>query len=322
MAFAGAVAMAAPLAARGEETAPVRRVGVLMNYLATEPEAKRRIDAFVKAMSELGWIDGRNVHIDYRFGAEAQNIKNNAAEVVRLAPDAILATAPPSVVALQQVNSAVPVVFVAVTDPLALGIIHSLSHPGGNFTGFASAEVGVSGKWLELLKEIAPDVKRAAVFAAPGNLGGVKQLAEIKTAASALGIEIGPIGVASTDEIERGVEAFSRSSQGGLIMLRIAEAIAMRGQIIAAAARYRLPAVYPLRLCATDGGLVSYGPDVVDEYRQAARYVDRILKGEKPGDLPVQSSTKFELVINLKTAKALGVTIPQTLLATADEVIE
>ncbi len=322
MTLLGGAAIGTPLAARAQETAPLRRIAVLMNYPATEPEAKRRIDTFLKAMAALGWIDGKNLRIDYRFDIEGANVASNAANVLRLAPDVILATAPPSVLALQQVTHTIPVVFVAVTDPIALDIVQSLAHPGGNVTGFSPAEVSVSGKWLELMKEIAPDVKRVAVFQAAGNLGGTKQIAAIEAAAPALGMEISFIGVKDAAEMERGVEAFAQAPHGGLIVLRIAEDIAVRTEIIALAARHRLPAVYPLRLCTTGGGLISYGPDVVDEYRQAAGYVDRILKGEKPGELPVQSSTKFELVINLKTAKELGLTMPSTLLATADEVIE
>ena len=318
----GGAAGLRPLAARAQNSARVRRVGFVINYSKGEPEAKRRIDVFVKAMADLGWIDGKNLHIDYRFDVDGPDVEAIAAEVIGLGPDVILATAPPSVVALQHATGTVPVVFVAVTDPIALGIVRSLAHPGGNFTGFSPAEVGISGKWLELLKEIAPHVKRAAIFQAAGNLGGQEQIAAIKAAAPTAGVDISLIGVKDPDEIARGVDAFAQSPNGGLIMLRIAEDIAVRRQIIALAERYRLPAVYPLRFCATEGGLVSYGPDVVDEYRQAAGYVDRILKGEKPGDLPVQTSSKFELVINLKTAKGLNLTVPPTLLATADEVIE
>ncbi len=322
IAFAAGAAVAAPLAARGQNPGAARRVGFLINYPAGEPEAKRRIDAFVKSMAGLGWAEGKNLAVDYRFDVERQNIRNIATEVVRLAPDAIVATAPASVIALQKATDTIPVIFTAVTDPIALGIVANLAHPGGNVTGFSSAEVGISAKWLELLKEIAPNVTRAAVLHAAGNVGGEKQVAAIKAGAPSLGVGISLIEVADPGALEHGVNAFAQSPNGGLIMLRIAEDIAARQQIIALAARYRLPAVYPLRLCATEGGLVSYGPDVVDEYRQAAGYVDRILRGEKPGDLPVQTSSKFELVINLKTAKQRGLTIPPTPLATADEVIE
>jgi putative ABC transport system substrate-binding protein len=273
-------------------------------------------------MSELGWIDGKNLSVDYRWGVDAQIVGKNAVELVALAPDVIVANAPPCVQALQQATHTVPIVFVAVTDPVALGIVQSLARPGGNATGFSPAELGMSAKWLQLLKEIAPDVKRAAVFEDAGNAGAVQQFATLQSAAPSLGVELSVIGVRDKDQIERDVDAFARPGGGGLIVLRTSENIAVRDVIIAAAARHRLPAVYPLRFMAMAGGLVSYGPDIVEEFRQAAGYVDRIFKGEKPADLPVQAATKFELVINLKTAKALGFGIPQTLLATADEVIE
>ena len=318
----GGAAAAWPLAARAQQPGQMRRVGMLVNFTEDDPEARRRVAAFRKSMSELGWIDGKNVHIDYRWGVDAQIVGRNAADLVALAPDVIMANAPPCVQALQQATRTIPIVFVAVTDPVALGIVQSLARPGGNATGFSPAELGMSAKWLQLLKEIAPDVKRVAVFEEPGNAGAVQQFATLQGAASSLSVDLSAIGVSDMNNIERDVDAFARSGSGGLIVLRTSEDIAARDVIIAAAARHRLPAVYPLRFMATGGGLVSYGPDIVEEFRQAAGYVDRILKGEKPADLPVQAATKFELVINLKTAKALGLGIPQTLLATADEVIE
>jgi len=318
----GVSAAAWPLAARAQEPGPMRRIGMLVNFTEDDPEARRRVAAFQKSMSELGWNDGKNVRIDYRWGVAAQIVGKNAAELVALAPDVIVANAPPCVQALQQATRTLPLVFVAVTDPVALGIVQNLARPGGNITGFSPAELGLSAKWLQLLKEIAPDVKRVAVFEEPGNPGAVQQFATLQGAAPSLGVDLSVIGVRDKDKIERDVDAFAHSGGGGLIVLRTSENIAVRDVIIAAAARHRLPAVYPLRFIATAGGLVSYGPDIVEEFRQAAGYVDRILKGEKPADLPVQAATKFELVINLKTAKALGLGIPQTLLATADEVIE
>jgi putative ABC transport system substrate-binding protein len=318
----GGAAAAWPLAARAQQPGPTRHVGMLVNFTEEDPEARRRVAAFQKSMSELGWIDGKTLRIDYRWGVDAQIVGKNATELVALAPDVIVANAPPCVQALQQATHTIPIVFVAVTDPVALGIVQNLARPGGNITGFSPAEFGLSAKWLQLLKEIAPDVKRVAVFEDSGNSGAVQQFATLQSAAPSIGMELSAIGVRDKDKIDSDVDAFARPGGGGLIVLRTSENIAVRDAIIAAAARHRLPAVYPLRFMATAGGLVSYGPDIVEEFREAAGYVDRILKGAKPADLPVQAATKFELVINLKTAKALGLGIPQTLLATADEVIE
>jgi putative ABC transport system substrate-binding protein len=315
-------AVAWPLAARAQQAEQMRRVALLINLPDGDPEAMRRVNAFIKAMSELGWHDGKNLHLDYRWGVDEKLVQKNAEELIALAPDVILANAPPSVRALKQATGSVPVVFAGVTDPVALGIVQSLAHPGGNLTGFSPAELGMSAKWLELLEEIAPAVKRVAVFVDPTNFVALSQFSTIQSAATPLGVDLSMIDVRDKDAILRDVGAFANSPNGGLIMLRTSENIAVRDRIIAAAARYRLPAIYPLRFCATGGGLVSYGPDIVDEYRQAAGYVDRILKGAKPADLPVQAPTKYELVVNLKTAKALGLTMPQSLLATADEVIE
>ena len=322
IALAGGAAVLGPLAARAQPAAQVRRIGVLMNLSDGDPEVKRRLDAFLKSMSALGWNDGNNIHVDYRYGVDPQIVKKNAAELVALAPAVILANAPPSVLAVQQATRTIPVVFAGVTDPVALGLVQSLARPGGNVTGFSPAELGLSAKWLELLKEIAPALKRVAVFRAASNPGSDPQVAAIETAARPLGVQIIMIDVSDTAAMERGVAAFAGSPDGGLIAIRTSEDIAVRGEIIALAERYRLPAVYPLRFFATGGGLIAYGPDIVEEYREAAGYVDRILKGAKPADLPVQSASKFELVINLKTAKQLGLAIPPTLLATADEVIE
>lgn len=315
-------AAAWPLTARAQQPAPLRRIGLLMNLAEGDAEAKRRIAAFLKTLGELGWSEGKNIHVDYRWGVDVQSVKENAAQLVALAPDAIVANAPPSVVAVRQLTQSVPVVFAAVTDPVALGVIESLARPGGNLTGFSPAEYDMGAKWLELLAEIAPGLKRVAVFADSSNPGATRQVVPIQAAASSLKVDMSLIGVSAAATIDRDVAEFARVPNGGLIVIRTSEDIAAREPIIAAAERFRLPAVYPLRLFVTGGGLLSYGPDIVEEYRGAAGYVDRILKGAKPADLPVQSSTKFELVVNLKSAKALGLAIPSTLLATADEVIE
>jgi putative ABC transport system substrate-binding protein len=319
----GGAAVAWPLTARGQQAEPVRRLGVLMSLANDDPEAKRRIEAFVKKLSELGWTDGKNLRIDYRWGADKESIRKNAAELVALAPNVIVANAPPSVLALQQLTRAVPVVFTAVIDPVILGFVQSLAKPGGNVTGFTPFEFGMSAKWLELLKEIAPGVKQVAVLAGgTTNPAAAQQLAAIQAAAPSVGVELSVIDVSDKGKIERGVAAFAGSTNGGLVVIRISENINAYDLIIALAARYRLPTVYPLRFFVAGGGLASYGSDGVEEYRQVAGYVDRILKGEKPADLPVQAATKYELAINLKTAKALGLTVPPSLLTRADEVIE
>ncbi|MFZ3311603.1 MAG: ABC transporter substrate-binding protein [Xanthobacteraceae bacterium] len=320
IAFAAGAVIAAPFIARGQETAPIRRLGVLMNLPRGDAEGQRRVDALLKALEKLGWNDGKNLDVTYRWGVSA--VRKNAAELVALAPDVVLANAPPSVVALQQLTHTLPIVFAAVTDPVALGIVRSVARPGGNATGFSPSELDISGKWLELLKEISPGIKQVAVFRDLSNPGARQQIKVLTTAAPSVGVELSYIDVSDRTAIDRDVGAFAATGNGGLIVLRTSEDIAVRQEIIAAAAHYRLPAIFPLRFCVTDGGLASYGPDIVDEYRQAADYIDRIFKGEKPGNLPVQQSTKFELVINLKTAKALGLIFPPTLLATADEVIE
>jgi len=320
--FGAGAALAAPLAAYAQVSAPKRRLGVLMNLPESDAEGRRRIDALLKALAGLGWNDGKNLDVTYRWGVSGEAIRKNAAELVALAPDIILANAPPSVEALQQLTHTLPIVFVAVTDPVALGIVQSVARPGGNASGFSPSEIDISGKWLELLKEISPTVKHVAVFRELSNPGALQQINVITAAASSVGVELSYIGVRDRTAIDRDVGAFTAAGDGGLIVLRTSEDIAARHEIIAAAAHYRLPAIFPLRFCVTDGGLASYGPDIVEEYRQAADYIDRIFRGEKPGNLPVQQSTKFELVVNLKTAKQLGLTMPPTLLATADEVIE
>ena len=299
----------------------MRRVGALIPLAADDPEALGRITAFVQGLQQLGWTDGRNVRIDARWAAgNADNFRKYAAELVALAPDAILATSTPAVLALQQATHTVPIVFVQVIDPVGAGMVASLARPGGNITGFMSFEYGMSGKWVELLKEIAPGVRRVAVLR--DLTIGIAQFAAIQAVAPSLGMELSVIGVRDADEIESAVTTFARSPNGGLIVTASTSAITHRELISTLAARHRLPAVYSFRYFVTAGGLISYGPDSIDPYRRAASYVDRILKGEKPADLPVQNPTKYELVINLKTAKALGLDVPPTLLARADEVIE
>jgi putative ABC transport system substrate-binding protein len=316
----GGAAAWPPLAAHAEQPERMRRIGVLMNLAADDPQGQARIAAFVQGLAQLGWTEGRNVRIDYRWGpGDAERYRRYAAELVRLAPDIILASASPTVAAFQQTNRTVPIVFASVIDPVGAGFVASLARPGGNSTGFITFEYALAAKWLELLKEIAPGVTRAAVLRDPATAAGIGQFAAIQGAAS-LGVELSPIAVHDAGEIERTVAAFARGSNGGLIV--VAGASGHRELIIMLAARHRLPAVYPFRFDATNGGLISYGPDIVDQYRRAAAYVDRILKGEKPADLPVQAPTKYELVLNLKTAKALGLEVPPTLLARADEVIE
>jgi ABC-type uncharacterized transport system substrate-binding protein len=318
----GAVA-AWPLAAHAQQREQMRRIGVLMNLGSDDAEGQARNAAFLQGLQELGWTVGRNVRIEYRWGAgDAELFRRHASELVALAPDVILAGGGAVVPSLLQATRTVPIVFTGTPDPVGAGFVESLARPGGNATGFTIFEYGTSGKWLELLKEIAPHVTRAAVIRDPAIAAGVGQLGAIQFVAPSLGVELRPLGVRDAGEIERVVTAFARSSNGGLIVTGSALAVVHRELIITLAARHRLPAVYALPLFASNGGLISYGPDSIDPYRRAAGYVDRILKGEKPADLPVQAPTKYELVINLKTAKALGLEVPPTLLARADEVIE
>ena len=301
----------------------MRRIGILLNASSDDPQYQAWVGAFLQALALLGWTIGRNVRIDTRWaGANAAEIRRHAAELVALAPDVILAHGAGPVAALLQATRTVPIVFVAVIDPVGGGFVDSLARPGGNTTGFTLFEYGISGKWLELLKEIAPRVTRAAVLRNPAIASGSGQLGAIQAVAPSFGVELSPVNVRDAGEIERAVAAFARSPNGGLIVPASAAAQLHRDLIITLAARHKLPAVYADRIYVTGGGLISYGPDRIDQYRRAAGYVDRILKGEKPADLPVQTPTKYELVINLKTAKALGLEVPPTLLARADEVIE
>jgi putative ABC transport system substrate-binding protein len=320
----GATALAWPLATHAQKAERVRRVGVLMNVAADDPEGQARLAAFLQGLQELGWTDGRNVRFDYRWAADdADRYRTYAAELVALAPDVILASTTASVAALRQTTRTVPIVFAIVIDPVGAGLVASLARPGGNATGFTLFEYSLSGKWLELFKEIAPNLTRIAILRDPAAAAGIGQFAAIQAMAPpSFGVELSPIDVSDAGEIERDVAAFARESNGGLIVTASVGAIAHRELIIKLAARHRLPAVYPFRYFVTDGGLISYGPDLNDQYRRAAGYIDRVLKGEKAADLPVQAPTKYELAINLKTAKALGLTVPPSLLARADQVIE
>ena len=312
-----------PLAARAQQGDRVRRIGVLLPAAADDAVFQARIGAFLQGLALLGWTIGRNVQIDTRWAtANAADIRRHAAELAALAPDVILANGASAVGPLLQATRTVPIVFPVVTDPVAAGFVDSLARPGGNATGFMSFEYSLSGKWPELLKQIAPGVTRAAVFRDPAVPPGIGQFGVIQAAAPSLRVEVTPVNMRDAAEIERGITAFARESNGGLIVTTSGLAIRHRDLIITLAARHKLPAVYPERPFVAAGGLISYGPDYVDQYRQAAGYVDRILKGEKPADLPVQAPTKYETVLNLKTAKALGLTVPQSLLARADEVIE
>jgi ABC-type uncharacterized transport system substrate-binding protein len=319
----GGAAAAWPPAARAQQAGNKRRVGVLMNRAADDPEGQARLVAFQQALQQLGWSDGRNMWMDIRWGEnDIDRERRYAAELVALAPDVILAGGGVSVAALQHVTRTLPIVFAVVGDPVGIGLVDSLARPGGNVTGFMNFEYSLSGKWLELLKQTAPRVTRAAVLRNPAIPAGIGQFSVIQAVAPSLGVDVSPIGVHDLGEIERAVAAFGRAADGGLIVTTSALVSVPRDRIIALAARHKLPAVYPYRYMVTGGGLVSYGPDQVDQFKRAAGYVDRILKGEKPADLPVQSPTKYELTINLKTAKALGLEVPATLLARADEVIE
>ena len=314
----GGAAMAWPRTTRAQQDA-TKRIGVLM----TGPEAQARLTAFVQGLQQLGWTVGQNIQVDYRWGSgNADAMRKYAAELIALAPHVMMVDGSTAVVALQAAGSKVPIVFGAVIDPVGGGFVESLARPGGDVTGFLMYEYGISGKWLELLKEIAPRVTRAAVLRDVAIAAGSGQLGAIQSVAPQLGVELHPVGVRDANEIERGIAAFARGSNGGLIVTGSGLAVIHRDLIVTLAARHKLPAVYYRRLYVTDGGLISYGPDFSDQFWRAASYVDRILKGEKPADLPVQAPTKYELVINLKTAKALGLEVPPTLLARADEVIE
>jgi putative ABC transport system substrate-binding protein len=322
----GGVAASPALISRAVRAQPrdrVRHVGVLMGLAANDPESQARLAAFAQGLQQSGWSIGQNLRIDYRWGAgDADNMRKYAAELVALAPDVILAHSSAAVAPLLQASRTVPVVFTLVADPVGAGFVKSLAHPGENVTGVTNFEFAMSGKWLELLKEIAPNVKRAAVLRESAIAAGPGQFGAIQAVAPILGVDVRPVDVREAGAIERDITAFAQVSNGGLIVTGSPAASVHRDLIIGLAARYRLPAVYNSSFYATSGGLLAYGPNFVDQFRRAAGYVDRILKGEKPADLPVQAPTKYELVINLKTAKALGLDVPPTLLARADAVIE
>jgi putative ABC transport system substrate-binding protein len=318
----GGAAATWPLAARAQQAERMRRIGVLMSVAKDDPEGQPRIAAFLQDLQPLGWIDRHNMRIDIRWTAGPDDIRKYAAELAALAPDVILTAGSATLGPLLQATRTVPIVFVHVPDPVGAGLVDSLARPGGNATGFINFEYGISGKWLELLKEIAPGVTRAAVLRDAALTSGTGQFGAIQAVAPSVGVEVIPVNLRDAGEIERTITVFARSSTGGLIVTGSALAAFHRNLIVTLAARHKLPAVYSERYSVAAGGLVSYGPDLVDQYRRAAGYVDRILKGEKPADLPVQAPTKYQLVINLKTAKALGLAVPPALLARADEVIE
>jgi putative tryptophan/tyrosine transport system substrate-binding protein len=321
--FVSGAAACWPLVARAQQSDALRRIGVLMSFAADDAVAQARVTAFMQMLQQLGWTNGRNVQIDIRWSAgDPERNRRYAAELVALTPDAILASTTVSVAALLQATRALPIVFVQVADPVGAGFVASLGKPGGNVTGFTIYEYGMSAKWLEMLKEIAPRVTRAGIVRDPASVADIGMFGAIQSVAPSLGMQLSPISLDNAGEIERGISTFAHEPNRGLIVVGGGSAFVHREQIIALAARYQLPAVYPDRGFITAGGLISYGPDRLDDYRRAAGYVDRILKGEKPADLPVHTPTRFELVINLKTAKALGLTVPPPLLARANEVIE
>ena len=319
----GGAAVAWPLAAHAQQAEQMRRVGVLMNRSESDPEGQARVAAFRQAFEQLGWKEGGNIRIDIRWGDDKPDLERKyAAELVALAPDVILASGTTSVTALQALSLTLPIVFAAVADPVGAGFVDSMAHPGGNATGFMLYEYSLGGKFLELLRQIAPNVARVAVLRDPNNTALVAIFGAVRGAAQLLGVEVTAVDTRDAGLIERGVAAFARSANGGLIVLPGARASVHGALIVALAERYKLPAIYPFRYHATGGGLIYYGPDFIEPFRPAAAYVDRILKGEKPADLPVQAATKYELVINLKTAKALGLNVPNTLIGRSDEIIE
>ena len=316
-------ALAWPVAASAQQGERVRRIGVLMNLAAEDPEGQGRYSAFAQGLEELGWRDGRNIRIETRWGAgNIGDIRKYAAELVALTPDVILASGTLAVGPLQQVSRSVPIVFASVADPVGAGFVASLARPGGNATGFTLFEYGISAKWLELLKQLVPRVARAAVLRDPANISSTSQFAAIQAVAPSFGIDLSPIDTRNDKDIEHAITAFARGSNGSLIVVTGASAVVHRKLIITLAARHGLPAVYPNRYYVTSGGLISYGPNSIDQFRRAAGYVDRVLKGENPAELPVQAPTRYELVVNLKTARALGLDLPSELMARADEVIE
>jgi putative tryptophan/tyrosine transport system substrate-binding protein len=320
MALGGAAAW--PLAVRAQQRERIRRIGVLMNFAADDPAGQARLIAFGQSLEHLGWTEGRNISIEVRWGAsDSGRIRKSADELVALAPDVILSVGGPSTGSLLRRTTILPIVFVQVTDPVGAGFIENLAHPGGNATGFINFEYGTASKWLELLKQFSPRIVRVAIVRDPNSPSGSGQLGALQAVASSLGVELTSINSREPSEIERGIVGFGNQPNGALIVTA-GGLVVHRDLIVTLAARHQLPASYSDRIFVSAGGLMAYGPDRLDQYRRAALYVDRILKGEKPADLPVQAPTKYELVINLKTAKALGLQVPANLLATADEVIE
>jgi putative ABC transport system substrate-binding protein len=311
-----------PLATRAQQAEHLRRIGVLMPFAADDPEAQARNAVLAQALQQLGWVPGRGLQTDTRFaGGSADRVRQYAAELIALGSEVIVTVGSLTVAPVQRATSSIPIVMVNVADPVGAGFVQSLARPGGNTTGFTNFEYSMSGKWVELLKQIEPRLTRAAVLRDPATAAGIGQFASIQSVAQSLGVELTPVDVRDPSEIERGVAAFARSVNGGLIVTAGGTGF-RRKLLIDLASRYKLPAAYPYRYYVRDGGLMSYGPDTHDMFRRAAQYVDRILKGEKPADLPVQAPTRYELVINLRTAKALGLDVPTTLIARADEVIE
>jgi putative ABC transport system substrate-binding protein len=323
IALLGGAAALWPLTVSAQQSGQVRRIAVLMNIAADDPEASALVGAFSQGLADLGWTIGRNVRIDYRwYAGKADLARKYAAELVELMPDVILGSGTAGVTAIQQVTRVVPIVFARVVDPVGAGIVDSLARPGGNATGFMLYEYSLSGKWVELLKQIAPRIARVAVVRDQTNSSGIAEFGIIQAMAGSLGLQVTPVNMRNAEEIASAIDSFARTANGGLIVTGSATVTVHRDLIAKLATQYKLPAVYSDRFMVADGGLMSYGPDRVDLYRRAASYVDRVLKGEKPADLPVQAPTKYELIINLKTAKALGLTVPQSILARADEVIE
>ena len=320
--FVGGAVAAWSLAARAQQAERIRRIGVLLPFRANDPEVKARSRIFEESLGQLGWKVGQDLQIDYRSaGGEAASIRKDAAELVALTPDVILTVGSATIGPVQQASATIPIVFVNLADPVGAGFVQSLAHPGGNATGFTNFEYSVSGKWVELLKQIIPQMTRIAVIRDPASAAGIGQFSAIQSVAQPLGIELTPLSVRDPAELERAIADFARPGKAGLVVTSSGTAF-RRNLIIGLASRHKLPAVYPFRYYAEDGGLITYGPNPHDSMRHAAAYVGRILKGEKPADMPVQAPTKYELIVNLKTAKMLGITVPQSLLARADEVIE
>jgi putative ABC transport system substrate-binding protein len=316
-------AVALPIAVKVQSAERVRVIGILNILGPDDPEGRARTTVFEQTLQQLGWVVGRDLKIETReVGSGLDRLRRYTAELVALAPDVIFSIGSLSTASLQAATRTIPIVFINVSDPVGAGVVPNMAHPGGNITGFSNFEYSIGGKWAELLKQIAPQATRALVFRDSSSAGGIGQFAVIRSVAQTLGIELTPMDARDADEIERNVGVFARSGNGGVIVTSAGGTAAHRNLIISLVARYKLPTVYPYRYYAVDGGLMTYGPNTYEQVRRAAGYVDRILKGEKPADLPVQAPTKYELVVNLKTAKALGLTIPQSLLATADEVIE